>query len=139
MQPNNPRVVESDKYYLQLAMLLAKLWDNSHKFLALPEATRQAVVLAVVGYYQDVIADAGIWRSFVEAHKHLYGTPLPFYDCDGDDYIEYELNLQLSMATHTTTASSCPSTATSSGLPGSSTRCSTRNMKQPPRPPNITW
>lgn len=94
MQPNNPRVVESDKYYLQLAMLLAKLWDNSHKFLALPEATRQAVVLAVVGYYQDVIADAGIWRSFVEAHKHLYGTPLPFYDCDGDDYIEYELNLQ---------------------------------------------
>lgn len=92
MQPNNPRVTESDKYYLQLAVRLAKLWDNSHKFASLPERTRKDIVLAVVGYYQDIIADAGIWRSFTTLHNHLYGKPLPFFERT-EDYIDSELNL----------------------------------------------
>lgn len=92
MQPHNPKVTESDKYYLQLAMRLGKLWDNSHKFTSLPERMRKAIVLAVVGYYQDIIADAGIWRSFTMLHNHLYGKPLPFYE-PTEDYIAFELNL----------------------------------------------
>ena len=92
MQPNNPKVTEADKFYMRIALRLAQLWDNSHRFVNLPEGTRKAVVLAVTGYYQDVIADAGLWRSFVMMHERLYGTPLPFYK-RADDYVDYELNV----------------------------------------------
>ncbi len=92
MQPNYPRVTETDKYYLALAMRLAALWDESHIMSQLADASRRRVVLAVMGYYQDVVADAGLWRAFTMLHEHLYGTPLPFYG-RSDDYVNYELNL----------------------------------------------
>lgn len=90
-QPNYPEVAESDKYYIILANRLAKLLDNSRLLVNTPEQVRKDVVLAVVGYYQDIVADAGIWRSFSTMCKELYGTPLPIYDIP-DDYIESELN-----------------------------------------------
>lgn len=91
MQPNYPKVVETDKYYIALGMHLAKLWDNSHRFLSLPDDTRKKIVLAVMGYFQDIVADSGLWRAFVTMHKNLYGKPLPFYPVT-DDYVEFELN-----------------------------------------------
>lgn len=91
MQPNYPKVVESDKYYMALGMHLARLWDNSHRFMSLPDDTRKKIVLAVMGYFQDIVADSGLWRAFVTMHKSLYGKPLPFYPLT-DDYIEFELN-----------------------------------------------
>lgn len=63
-QPNYPDVAESDKYYIILASRMAKLMDNSRQLINYDENTRKDVVLAVVGYFQDIIADAGIWRSF---------------------------------------------------------------------------
>lgn len=90
-QPNYPDVAESDKYYIILANRLAKLLDNSRLLVNTPEQVRKDVVLAVVGYFQDVVADAGIWRSFSTMCKELYGTPLPIYRIP-DDYIESELN-----------------------------------------------
>ncbi len=92
MQPNCPRVTDSDKYYIALAMRLAALWDESRLMSGLADAARRRVVLAVVGYYQDVVSDAGLWRAFTMMHEHLYGTPLPFYG-RSDDYVNYELNL----------------------------------------------
>ena len=92
MQPNYDRVTDADKYYIALAMRLAELWDESHIMLHLPDAARRQVVLAVMGYYQDVVADSGLWRAFTMLHEHLYGTPLPFYG-RSDDYVNYELNL----------------------------------------------
>lgn len=92
MQPNCPRVTDSDKYYLALAMRLAALWDESRLMPGQTDAARRRVVLAVVGYYQDVVADAGLWRAFTMMHEHLYGSPLPFYG-RSDNYVNYELNL----------------------------------------------
>lgn len=92
MQPNYPRVTDSDKYYLQLAMRLASLCDDKRLLALQPEPVRRRVVLAVMGYYQDVVADSGLWRSFTMMHERLYGTPLPFYG-RSDDYVDYELNL----------------------------------------------
>ncbi len=92
MQPNCPRVTDTDKYYLALAMRLAAMWDESRLMPDLTDAARRRVVLAVVGYYQDVVADAGLWRAFTMMHEHLYGSPLPFYG-RSDNYVNYELNL----------------------------------------------
>jgi hypothetical protein len=91
-QPGFPKVDESDKFYYVLAQHLARLWDNSHRFINLSDDVRVDVVLNVIGYYQDVVADAGIWRSFTMLHQQMYGTTLPFYP-RSDDYIDYELNL----------------------------------------------
>lgn len=91
MQPNKGHRSSTDQYYHQLACRLAGLWESDGCFLSLPERARRAVVLAVVGYFQDIVADAGLWRSFTMMHNHLYGKPLPFYE-RADDYIDYELN-----------------------------------------------
>ena len=90
-QPNYPQVAESDKYYMVLAGRLAKIWDNSRLLMNVGDEVRRDVVLAVTGYFQDVVADAGIWRSFSTMCRELYGRPVPFFDRP-DDYIDSELN-----------------------------------------------
>ena len=90
-QPNHPKVAETDQYYLWIALRLAKLWDESPWLRVLDDDVRRDVMLAVTGYFQDVVADSGLWRSFTRLHNHRHGTPLPHYD-RGEDYIDYELN-----------------------------------------------
>ena len=34
----------------------------------------------MVSYYQDVVADFGIWRSYVQFCRKEYGKPLSSYD-----------------------------------------------------------
>lgn len=92
MQPYARKVTEAEEYYLRLAIRLAKEWDQMGALPHLNDAQREAVVLAVVGYFQDVVTDAGIWRSFTMMHRHLYGKSIPFYPRT-DSYTDDELNL----------------------------------------------
>ena len=90
-QPNHPKVAETDQFYLWVALRLAKLWDESPWLRGLDDDVRRDVVLAVTGYYQDVVADGGVWRSFSRLHNDRHGTPLPHYG-RSEDYVDYELN-----------------------------------------------
>ncbi len=92
IQPNYPEVADSDKYFAVVASRLAKVWDNLHLMSNVSDELKKRVILAVVGYYQDIIADAGIWRSFSILCEKLYHRPVPFFDRP-DDYIDSELNL----------------------------------------------
>ena len=91
-QPNNPRVEPTDQFYLWIALRLAKLWDESPWLRGLDDIVRRDVVLAVTGYYQDVVADGGIWRTFSRLHNERHGTPVPHYG-RSEDYVDYELNV----------------------------------------------
>ncbi|MGM9804515.1 MAG: DUF3843 family protein [Muribaculaceae bacterium] len=92
MQPNYPNVADSDKYYLQLAVKLdSALGGDAAEALHMSATLKRDVALAAIGYFQDIVADCGIWRSFITIHKHLYGTPLPFYTLP-QEYCESELN-----------------------------------------------
>ena len=91
MQPNYPKVADSDKFYLQMAMRLDDAIEHANMQLPLSAETKRDIVLAATGYYQDIVADCGIWRSFITIHKQLYGKPLPFYALP-DEYCESELN-----------------------------------------------
>lgn len=91
-QPSNPRVEPTDQFYLWIALRLAKLWDESPWLRDLDDEVRRDVVLAVTGYYQDIVADAGLWRSFIRLHDHQHNSLLPHFPLD-DDYVEYELNM----------------------------------------------
>ena len=91
-QPNNPKVAATDQYYLWIALRLAKVWDESPWLRGLADDLRRDVVLAVTGYFQDVVADGGLWRSFTRLHNDRHGAPLPHYGRH-EDYVDYELNL----------------------------------------------
>lgn len=90
-QPGNPKVAETDQFYLWIALRLARLWDESPWLRTLDDDVRRDVVLAVTGYYQDVVADGGLWRSFTMLHDKRHGTPVPHYG-RARDYVDYELN-----------------------------------------------
>ena len=90
-QPNHPKVAETDQFYLWIALRLAKLWDESPWLRDLDDSVRRDVVLAVTGYFQDVVSDGGLWRSFTRLHNYRHGKPLPNY-VRAEDYIDYELN-----------------------------------------------
>ncbi len=92
-QPRNPKVEETDQFYLWIALRLAKLWDESPWLRGLDDEVRRDVVLAVTGYYQDVVADGGLWRSFTRMHNVRNGNPVPHYDVS-DDYVDFELNVE---------------------------------------------
>lgn len=92
MQPGYPRVSDTDKYYYVIAVHMARAWDRSGLFADLDVKVRERVVLMLIGYYQDIVADAGLWRTFTTLHREQYGQPLPFYSIS-DDYIDYELNV----------------------------------------------
>ena len=91
-QPGSPRVAETDQFYLWIALRLGKLWDESPWLRQLDDDVRRDVVLAVTGYYQDVVADGGLWRSFTRLHSERHDSPVPHYG-RREDYVDYELNV----------------------------------------------
>lgn len=83
----------TDGEYIQLARdLLGRIKDCDVADLTPQEQRDIAVNLAL--YYEDVLADAGIWRGFTDKMRALYGKPLPFYDVDNEDYMPDEPNIE---------------------------------------------
>ncbi len=82
----------TDEYFLTLAKYIDKLWEGMKAFPEIGEEIRKNVVISLVSYYQDILADAGMWRAFVMMCRKLYRRPVPLYE-EPDDYIDYELNL----------------------------------------------
>ena len=91
MLPDPDSQHPTDDYYLTLAQYADKLWESMRVLPEVGEGLRKRVVLDLVAYFQDVVADAGLWRSFVRMCRHLYGRPVPFYD-EPADYVDAELN-----------------------------------------------
>lgn len=52
------------------------------------------IALSIGYYFEDVISDLGIWRTFVTLHKELYGSYLPFYEINEEEYLLDEINLE---------------------------------------------
>lgn len=91
-QPCCPEVTATDRYYYDLTLRLIKVAAADLTITAsIHEAVIERAALCVIGYYQDMIADAGLWHGFTDECRRLYGTPVPFFVPD-DDYIDYELN-----------------------------------------------
>ena len=54
----------------------------------------KAIALNFTMYFEDVVADAGIWRAFTNKMKEMYGTYLPFFNIDEANYYRDEPNLE---------------------------------------------
>src|SRR5210317_1418816 len=89
--------VSSDFYYLRLCNETYSLMEEDGQFesvglLALKEVENLACF--IVCYFEDVISGAGLWRAFTAQVYELYGTYLPFYDLNPDDYYPDEINIE---------------------------------------------
>lgn len=91
-QPDIDIEHSTDDFYLNLANYILEEWNKTKLFTDIPLNARQNIVLGIIGYYQDIISDMGIWRSFISLCKKMYGSYVPFYE-DDKNYIEYELNI----------------------------------------------
>lgn len=90
-QPNAPEEKRTDKIYMSLSNKLLTAWEKSKIMSHIDDNLKKVIVIGLMGYYQDIITDAGLWRTFVNECKRMYGNYVPFHK-DQEDYIEYELN-----------------------------------------------
>lgn len=90
-QPNYPKLSESILFYVDLANKIFENIEKTEFGSKMPEGLRKKISLTLADYMQDIVADAGLWRSFVTANRQLYGFTLPFYPIS-DSYIDFELN-----------------------------------------------
>lgn len=90
-QPAAPEITETDPFYLDICNNLVKIAKEKSLFPSYPDKVVERAALCLIGYYQDVICDAGIWRAFINENRRLYGYTVPFYMND-EEYIDYELN-----------------------------------------------
>lgn len=91
-QPAMPEETETDSFYFDLCNRLAVIAKDKGLFPSYPEKVVERAALVLIGYYQDVICDAGVWRSFINDCRRLYGFPVPFYSQESENYLDYEMN-----------------------------------------------
>lgn len=90
-QPSFPETTETDSYYLELANRLLQSMSTHGFAAAMPTGLLKRIALTLTDYMQDIACDAGLWRSFVDANRELYGWSVPFHDIS-ENYVDYELN-----------------------------------------------
>lgn len=90
-QPCCPEETSTDRYYYDLTVRMIKGAQSDSVTSSIHEALIERAALCVIGYYQDMIADAGLWHGFTDECRRLYGVPVPFHD-PSENYIDYELN-----------------------------------------------
>lgn len=85
---------KTDLYYNNLANVLFDIVGKTAAGREIERELRESIALTVSHYFEDVVCDLGIWRSFVETHMERYGRPLPFYSVEEDDYYPDEIHLE---------------------------------------------
>ncbi|MDE6696614.1 MAG: DUF3843 family protein [Muribaculaceae bacterium] len=90
-QPCCPEETSTDRYYFNLANRLIEKAESNSLLTTLHSSLIERAALCVIGYFQDMIADAGLWHGFTDECRRLYGTPVPFFTVS-DHYVDYELN-----------------------------------------------
>lgn len=90
-QPCCPEETSTDRFYYDLTLRLIKVAREDARFNSVHEILLERAALCLIGYYQDMIADAGLWHGFTDECRRLYGVPVPFFS-SSDGYIDYELN-----------------------------------------------
>lgn len=79
----------TDAEYAQVANRLYSAFLE-HKVNAITTDEMADYARRIALYFEDVVANAGIWRSFITRMKELTGRSLPFFDVDEDTYFPDE-------------------------------------------------
>ncbi len=81
----------SDGYYVKL---VNRLIDRL-AVLRIPNPPADLIkvmALSVAAYLEDLVNDFGVWNAFRNLYSDLYGSMLPFYNCDHEEYLTDNVN-----------------------------------------------
>ena len=79
-------ISSTDLYYANIGNLLLRKAFSVSSSKALRNSELRAIAVRIALYFEDIICDGGLWRSFVNKHQELYGKLLPFYDVEEEYY-----------------------------------------------------
>lgn len=88
IKARHPRKLNSttDLYYSKVATRLLSVLYAENKKLDDNDFILHEVAVRIALYFEDVVADAGIWSSFIKKNQQLFGTVLPFGLATEDEY-----------------------------------------------------
>ncbi len=92
-QPGGPEERSTDAFFLNVADNMLLEFYNNKIFQIFHPYMINNYVIYLINYYQDVIADGGVWHTFVDCCRKMYKRTLPFFET-GEGYIDYELNYE---------------------------------------------
>lgn len=84
----------SDDYYTTLAntISIALLPVNLPKDA--PEGIMFEIAMSCTAYLEDLVSGLGVWNAFRNIYRRKYGKWLPFYDCEHEDYLLDNVNIE---------------------------------------------
>ncbi len=85
----------SDYYYLKLCNEIYNLLrddDFPDGEIGISDEQKKDLACFITGYFEDVISGPGLWKAFITQVSELYGTYVPFFDPDPEEYYPDEIN-----------------------------------------------
>lgn len=79
---------QTDDYYIRLANRLCEAVSTLHSDVLTPRVLAE-VARRLTCYFEDVVADMGLWRTFSAICREKYGYPVPLYH-DEEEYYDDE-------------------------------------------------
>jgi hypothetical protein len=86
---------QSDYYYLELCNEIYKVLGYGEfpdEEIQISEEQKKDLACFIACYFEDVISGPGLWHAFVTQTNELYGTYLPFFDPNPEEYYAEEIN-----------------------------------------------
>lgn len=85
-----------DIYYLDICNAVYSSIRKHHNYKTLKyllsEKDIKSLSVIIVCYFEDIISNVGIWKTFTKLHQKQYGKPLPYYNLD--NYEREQTNVQ---------------------------------------------
>ena len=82
-----------DSYYTGIANKIYDMLTQTELINSFEGDEGKQICIRMAAYFEDVISELGIWRTFITMHKEMYGKYLPFYTPD-DHYYDDEVNFE---------------------------------------------
>ena len=95
MKPYATPIIKYDDFYVLQCQKVHQILNEQSAWLQKYGVSRdqtKQLTCQLVSYFEDYINEIGIWRSYIDYNKELYGYFLPFYDLS--DYDETDSNIE---------------------------------------------
>jgi len=87
---------ETDSYYLEVSNQVYAVIQKHYNYKILKSLLHEKDIkllsVILVCYFEDIISNAGIWKTFTGLCEQKFGKPLPYYDLN--NYERDETNVQ---------------------------------------------
>lgn len=82
-----------DSYYTGIANRIYDILKRTELSNSFEDDEPKQIAIRLAAYFEDVISELNIWRTFITTYKEMFGKYLPFYQPD-DHYYDDEVNYE---------------------------------------------